>query len=90
MVGRMKQRPATHRRSGGASTSKASDSGPTLPAWKAFVVQFSREAGAGSGIFSGRVEHLSSGRRAHFASPEDLLAILKELLDELGEAGDRN
>ena len=57
---------------------------PELPAWKAFVVQFSREAGTQAGIFSGRVEHLSSGRRARFNSAEELLTILRKLLDELG------
>jgi hypothetical protein len=54
-----------------------------LPAWKAFVVQFSRETGPCPGVFSGRVEHLSSGRRARFSSGEELLATLGKLLDEL-------
>lgn len=58
---------------------------PALPAWKAFVVQFSREADGVTGTFTGRVEHLSSGRRAHFNSPEQLLAVLNRLLAELGE-----
>jgi hypothetical protein len=58
---------------------------PALPAWKAFVVQFSRETGAQPGVFSGRVEHLSSGRRAHFSSAEELTSILTCLLAELGE-----
>ena len=57
---------------------------PALPAWKAFVVQFSRETEDLSGPCSGRIEHLSSGRRAQFHSPEELLAILATLLDELG------
>ncbi len=59
---------------------------PALPAWKAFVVQFSREAEGVTGRFSGRVEHLSSGRRAHFDSPEELVAVLRRLLDELGKS----
>jgi hypothetical protein len=56
-----------------------------LPAWKAFVVQFSREAKCPTGVFAGRVEHLSSGRRARFQSPEDLVAVLTQLLEELGK-----
>lgn len=56
---------------------------PALPAWKAFVVQFGRDAGARQGVFSGRVEHLSSGRRAHFRSGEELLATLRGMLDEI-------
>lgn len=57
---------------------------PELPAWKAFVVQFSREASAHGGKFSGRIEHLSSGRRARFDSKEELLTSLEKLLDEVG------
>jgi hypothetical protein len=58
---------------------------PALPAWKAFVVQFGREAD-GKAVFSGRVEHLSSGRRAHFHSADELVAIVRKLLVELGDA----
>ncbi len=57
---------------------------PELPAWKAFVVQFSREASTPAAVFAGRVEHLSSGRRARFGSAEELVTILAKLLDELG------
>jgi len=53
--------------------------------WKAFVVQFSRETRAKTGAFSGRVEHMSSGRRARFASKQGLLAVLKDMLADLGE-----
>ncbi len=60
-----------------------SDTTPQLPAWKAFVVQFSRDTGTGSGVWAGRVEHLSSGRRARFNTPQELLTILSMLLDEL-------
>jgi len=56
---------------------------PAFPAWKAFVIQFSRET-EGAAVFSGRAEHLSSGRRAHFESPEELVAALRKLLVELG------
>jgi hypothetical protein len=58
---------------------------PTLPPWKAFVVQFSTETGARTRVFTGRVEHLNSGRRARFASPQDLLAVLRRLLGDLEE-----
>jgi hypothetical protein len=61
---------------------------PEFPAWKAFVVQFSREASAQTGNFSGRVEHLSSGRRGRFSSTQELVDILEKLLDELGAASD--
>src|SRR5262245_23716738 len=58
---------------------------PALPVWKAFVVQFSRETRTATGTFSGRVEHVSSGRRARFASAQELLAVLRKMLGELGE-----
>lgn len=57
---------------------------PALPAWKAFVVQFSRDASEEAGIFTGRIEHLSSGRRAYFRSRDELVATLERLLAELG------
>ena len=59
---------------------------PQLPAWKAFVVQFTRDASVTSGIFNGRVEHLSSGQRARFDSSDELVQLLRQLLDDLGKA----
>ncbi len=60
---------------------------PALPAWKAFVVQFSREAESQRSSFTGRVEYLSSGRQAHFESPQQLLDVLDQLLHELRDSG---
>jgi hypothetical protein len=56
-----------------------------LPVYKAFVLQFTRATRTQGGVFSGRVEHMSSGRRARFASRQELLAVLEKMLDELGE-----
>lgn len=56
---------------------------PQLPAWKAFVVQFNRDADADPAGWAGRVEHLSSGHRARFNTPQELLRTLERLLDEL-------
>jgi hypothetical protein len=66
-----------------SADSAAQSSAPTLPAWKAFTVQFSTETDASSGLFSGRVEHLNSGRRARFGSRQELLAVLERLLDQI-------
>ena len=63
--------------------------GPELPAWKAFVVQFDRETGAKPGVFAGRIEHLSSGQRARFHTRKELLAILAELLQQVGVVSQR-
>ncbi len=54
-----------------------------LPVWKAFVVQFSRETETQTGTFSGRIEHLNSGRRGRFGSKKELLATLGKMLDQL-------
>ena len=77
------EKPAARRRTP-PTDSTPSKPIPELPAWKAFVMQFSREASTQSGIFAGRVEHLSSGRRARFGSAEELLTILEQQLAELG------
>ena len=55
-----------------------------MPAWKAFAVQFSAETST-RGVFSGRVEHLHSGRRARFTSKQDLLAVLERMLADVKE-----
>jgi hypothetical protein len=57
---------------------------PALPAWKAFVVQFSSDADLRGGHCAGRIEHLNSGRRAPFNSADELVQVLGKLLDELG------
>jgi hypothetical protein len=67
--------------------SSQSEAIPAFLVWKAFVLQFSRETGTKAGIFSGRVAHLRSGRRARFASREELLPVLSKMLDDLGEKG---
>jgi hypothetical protein len=56
---------------------------PALPAWKAFVVQLSRDTRGPPGVFAGRVQHLSTGRRARFNSEEELLATLLRLLADV-------
>jgi hypothetical protein len=58
---------------------------PMLPVYKAFVVQFTRETRSATGTFAGRIEHMSSGRRARFASKQELLAMLERMLEKLGE-----
>lgn len=63
----------------------AADGVPALPAWKAFAVQFSRGSGSGERAFSGRIEHLQSGRRTTFASRTELLETLERMLDAVQE-----
>jgi hypothetical protein len=70
-----------------SSSPPPSESGivPALPVWKAFVVQFSRDTRAQRGPFAGRVEHMSSGRRARFTSAQQLVAALRKLIGQLGD-----
>jgi hypothetical protein len=56
---------------------------PALPSWKAFVIQLSHDTTPDSGVFAGRIEHLSSGRRQRFASGKELLSMVMRLLHDL-------
>ena len=47
---------------------------------RAFVVQFRAEADVGQGQCTGRVEHVVSGQAARFASLEELLAFIAQVL----------
>jgi hypothetical protein len=58
-----------------------------LPPWKAFVVQLTSDTTPTSGTFSGRVEHLGSGRRERFSSGRELQTALLRLLKEVGQGG---
>ncbi|MFN8640503.1 MAG: hypothetical protein U0802_02120 [Candidatus Binatia bacterium] len=79
----MKNRAPVRRGRAAPADRGVAESAPTLPAWKAFVVQFGHQSGARGCLFSGRIEHLHSGRRASFASPQELLAMLERMLDDL-------
>lgn len=57
---------------GGARTS--------FPQRKAFVLQFSADAGPQTGLFRGRVEHVASGEGTIFCSPEELWAFVRTAL----------
>jgi hypothetical protein len=56
--------------------------GPLSPA-RAFVVQFREEPEAGRERFTGRVEHMVSGRAARFHSSEELLAFFTQVLNAM-------
>jgi len=68
-------------------TPAANPIAPTLPSWKAFVIQLSHDTTPESGIFAGRVEHLTSGRRQRFASGKELLSMVMRLLRDLDAPG---
>jgi hypothetical protein len=51
-----------------------------LSPYRAFVVQFRAETDAGQGRYTGRVEHVVSGQSTRFASLEELLAFIAQVL----------
>jgi hypothetical protein len=55
---------------------------PSLPAARAFVLQFSSDTLASANRFAGRVEHIESGRCRRFATLDELMAFVTSYLDE--------
>ncbi|HKA54092.1 MAG TPA: hypothetical protein VKJ47_10570 [Candidatus Binatia bacterium] len=55
-----------------------------LPADRAFVVQFQGAVAGQAAPIAGRVEHLTSGRRARFHSWEELQRFIEQELAQLG------
>lgn len=53
-----------------------------MPARRAFVVQLNGSSAIADGQFSGRVEHVLSGRRWHFASLAELTAFISRVVLE--------
>jgi len=53
---------------------------PSLPARRAFVVQFRAEVELEHDSFTGRVEHVLSGQALKFASLEELVAFFVHVL----------
>ena len=51
-----------------------------LPPDRAFVVQFRAEGDAGTELFAGRVEHITSGAAECFASAEGLINFVTRML----------
>jgi len=52
----------------------------SLPANRAFIIQFRPAATDGATRFEGRVEHLASGHAKYFSSQAELLKIVDDLL----------
>ena len=61
---------------------------PSLPNNRAFVVQFHAPPPGMARCHAGRVEHLVSGQVARFHSLEELLALIRRMLDEVQEQVD--
>ena len=52
----------------------------TLPANRAFVLQFKPGVDNGGSSYAGRIEHIESGRVEFFYSTEEMCAKLKTIL----------
>lgn len=64
------------------SAAPAAPDVPLFPSQRAFVVQFSRDAGQeGCGPYCGRVEHVVSGRSLRFATRAELIDFMNQVLD---------
>jgi len=57
-----------------------------LPANRAFVVQFQGAAAGQTAPITGRVEHITSARRARFQSWEELQRFIEQELARVGAA----
>ena len=55
----------------------------SLPTQLAFVVQFATGTEIAQGRLRGRVEHVGSGHATHFATLDDLLAFMAQVLTTL-------
>ena len=62
---------------------------PELPTDKAFVLQLSRDTGPMREPFTGRVEHLATGRRLRFESFADFQSAVIRLLSDTRERRDQ-
>ena len=62
------------------------EQGSTLSAQRAFVVHLGDHSGPGRRRFTGRVEHLPSGRSTHFTSLKGLLAFFAVVLESAEHA----
>ena len=78
----MNETPSSSKRPAARDTSLSTV--PELPTEKAFVLHLGRDTGPRLEPFTGRVEHLATGRRLRFASFEEFVAVLSRLLNAGG------
>jgi len=54
----------------------------SMPLDRAFVVQFRQSRDGASGWFAGRVEHVLSGNRTDFLSPQALMDFFGQVMNQ--------
>jgi hypothetical protein len=62
-----------------------SQSEPSLPTNRAFLVQFRTPSTGASSSYEGRVEHVVSGQVTRFHSMEELVAFMMRVLADVQE-----
>jgi hypothetical protein len=60
------------------------DDRPGFPVSQSFVVQFAVDTLPAANRYRGRVEHIDSGRSQRFASLDELMSFVNELLEAEG------
>lgn len=58
--------------------------GPPFPVSQSFVVQFAADTRPAANRYRGRIEHIDSGRSQRFASLDELISFVSELLEAEG------
>ena len=59
----------------------------TLPANRAFVVQFRAQRLMAEELFVGRAEHMATGTTARFTRAEELIAFITKVLAQKSDGG---
>jgi hypothetical protein len=65
-----------------ASPAERAEQAPLSPR-RAFVVQFREKTSEAQAPFAGLIEHMVSGRAAHFHSPRQLTRFMRRVLEAL-------
>ena len=63
------------------------DERAALPPERAFVLQLRREAAGEPASFTGRIEHVTSGRHTRFQSVDQAVAFIANVLRRQGDEG---
>lgn len=63
----------------------STENAPSLPASRAFVIQFRATADIAHGQVEGRVEHMVSGKSGHFHSLTELMDFWSRIMEESTE-----
>jgi hypothetical protein len=72
---------ATHEPPEPPDTGNKRGAGPSFPQRNAFVLQFAADAGPETGLFRGRIQHVTTGEQASFGSTDELWTFVRTILN---------